>query len=155
MKNWEKLSTWVLFCNMNHRQWKWIKYDWSVGLWWAYGIISLDQRPGADFGGACGPRPPFFLLSGAEISNSGAPPKFRCACCLSGCCRQWEENRERELSAVSTLLRLINPFLSPWLEKQKGDIAISQMSGVSVGVVVIGVGVGGVTNLVNAISQVP
>ncbi len=29
-------------------------------------------------------------------------------------------------------------FLSPWLEKQKGDFAISQMSGVSVGV---GVGV--------------
>ncbi len=40
-------------------------------------------------------------------------------------------------------------FLSPWLEKQKGDIAISQMSGVSVGV---GVVVVGVTNLVNAIS---
>ncbi len=39
-------------------------------------------------------------------------------------------------------------FLSPWLEKQKGDIAISQMSGVS-----IGVGVG-ITNLVNTISQV-
>ena len=53
------------------------------------------------------------------------------------------------VSLVHAFVLLMNmSFLSPWLEKQKGDIAISQMSGVSVGVV-------GVTNLVNAISQVP
>ncbi len=50
------------------------------------------------------------------------------------------------LSVVTTLTctcsYLFDTFLSPWLEKQKGDFAISQMSGVSA---VVGVGVGGVT----------